>query len=349
MVRWGRYLLALVVVSVVAVVLRMDPNQLTHRVPQPRQAVLLFAGDVMQHTPQIEAARRGVAYHYESVFESVHPYFSSADIAVVNLETTLSEEPPYTGYPLFRAPAALAHALARCGVDVACLANNHALDWGAEGVRRTARILDREGMRRVGVYRDSTDFARHNILRLESRGLRFALMNYTYSTNGMPVPQGMVINRIDTLRMARDLAAVADVDCRIVCIHWGNEYERRPNVEQRRLAAFLRRNGADVIIGHHPHVIQPYVADSSHLCFYSLGNFVSNQRKRYCDGGLMVRVTVTSLPDGRLDLRAEAIPVWVDKRAGYRVVPLVDHDSVVRNDACELFRRDTRILLSEGL
>ena len=129
MVRWGRYLLALVVVSVVAVVLRMDPNQLTHRVPQPRQAILLFAGDVMQHTPQIEAARRGVAYHYESVFESVHPYFSSADIAVVNLETTLSEEPPYTGYPLFRAPAALAHALARCGVDVACLANNHALDW----------------------------------------------------------------------------------------------------------------------------------------------------------------------------------------------------------------------------
>ena len=309
---------------------------------EPRRIELLFTGDVMQHLPQIKAARTANGYDYAPSFEAVRPLLQQADVAVVNLETTLSMRPPYTGYPLFRAPAALVRELAQCGVDVACLANNHTLDYGARGVRQTITVLDSCGMRHTGVFADSTDYRANRIVRFEKNGIRVALLNYTYGTNGMPLPKGMLMHRIDTVRMAVDLQeAAVESDCVVAVMHWGIEYERKPNREQRRLAAFLHRNGASIIIGHHPHTIQPYEADSTRVCFYSLGNFVSNQRKRYCDGGLMARVYIIKESNGDVHYAAEAIPVWVDKARGYRVEPLELADSTAYEGACEQFRRDT--------
>lgn len=310
--------------------------------PEVQRATLLFTGDVMQHLPQINAARCGEGFDYRSSFEEVRSWLSEADLTVVNLETTLTDQPPYTGYPMFRAPAALAEVLSDCGVDVACLANNHALDGGARGVQRTTELLDRHGIRHTGLFRDSTARANNHPLLLSCRGIRLALFNYTYGTNGMPVPSGMQISRIDTVQIATDLHSLADsVDCCVVCMHWGNEYERIPNRTQRRLAAFLRRHGADIIIGHHPHVIQPVEGDSSYLCCYSLGNFVSNQRQRYRDGGLMARVVVTRHADGRMHYATELIPVWVEK-PHFVIRPLPADDTLRRAEACELFRADTK-------
>ena len=313
---------------------------------EPRRIELLFTGDVMQHQPQIKAARTADGYDYSPSFEAVRPLLQQADVAVVNLETTLSARPPYTGYPLFRAPMALAQTLADCGVDVACLANNHALDAGARGVRQTVALLDSCAIRHTGLFADSTDYRANRIVRFEKNGIRVALLNYTYGTNGMPLPRGMLMHRIDTVRMAIDLQeAAAESDCVVAVMHWGVEYERKPNREQRRLAEFLHRNGAKIIIGHHPHTIQPCEADSSRVCFYSLGNFVSNQRKRYCDGGLMARVRVVKEPNGVVHYAAEAIPVWVDKEHGYRIEPLSLPDSVTYQGACEQFLCDTYELL----
>lgn len=312
----------------------------------PRRIELLFTGDVMQHLPQINAARTADGYDYAPSFEAVRPLLQQADVAVVNLETTLSERPPYTGYPLFRAPAELARELARCGVDAVCLANNHTLDYGARGVRQTMAALDSCGMRHTGVFADSADYRANRIVRFEKNGIRVALLNYTYGTNGMPLPKGMIVHRMDTVQMALDLQeAVAESDCVVAVMHWGIEYERKPNREQRRLAEFLHRNGADIIIGHHPHTIQPYEVDSARVCFYSLGNFVSNQRKRYCDGGLMARVHINKESNGIVHYAAEAIPVWVDKAQGYRIEPLSLSDSVTYQGAREQFRRDTYELL----
>ena len=125
-------------------------------------------------------------------------------------------------------------------------------------------------------FTDSLDRAANNPLWVERYGVRFALLNYTYGTNGIPVPAGVEVNLIDTARMAADLAAArrGAPDCVAVCIHWGNEYERRENAVQRHLAQFLRRHGADLVVGSHPHVVQPFDADSSHVVLYSLGNFV---------------------------------------------------------------------------
>ncbi|MEI3554730.1 MAG: CapA family protein [Alistipes senegalensis] len=124
----------------------------------------------------------------------------------MNLETTLTRRGRYTGYPLFRSPVALADALRDAGVDVAVLANNHCCDGGAEGIRTTMAELDRCGILHTGVFADSADYKKNNPLYLNRCGMRLAIVNYTYGTNGMPVPAGTIVNLIDTVRMAADLA-----------------------------------------------------------------------------------------------------------------------------------------------
>ena len=231
---------------------------------------------------------------------------------------------------------------------MAVLANNHCCDGGGAGVHTTVAELRRCGIRHTGVFTDSLDRAANNPLWLEHCGVRFALLNYTYGTNGIPVPEGVRVNLIDTLRMAADLAAAREgsPDCIAVCIHWGNEYERQANAEQRRLARFLRRNGADLIVGSHPHVVQPFETDSSHVVLYSLGNFVSNQRRRYCDGGLMAEIEAVRHPDGRMTYTLDPVPVWV-AMPGYRIVPPEVGDTMALPAAYSLFRKDVAEMLDQ--
>lgn len=318
--------------------------------PEPISVRLLFAGDLMQHLPQVEAARRDTAFDYAPVFEALRPRLAEADLAVVNLETTLTRTGPYAGYPCFRSPATLAAAMREAGFDVALTANNHCLDGGRAGVRTTAEELDRLGILRTGTFIDSADRAARTPLLVERRGVRFALLGYTYGTNGIPTPGGMLVNRIDTLLMAADLARTHALrpDCIVVCMHWGNEYERRENAAQRALARFLRRHGADLIIGGHPHVVQPYEADSSHVVLYSLGNFVSNQRRRYCDGGLVAQIEATKHPDGRMTYALEVVPVWV-AMPGYRILPPEAADTMRLPEAFGRFRDDVAELLGERI
>ena len=226
------------------------------------------------------------------------------------------------------------------------LANNHCCDGGAAGVRTTVAELGRCGILHTGVFTDSLDRAANNPLWVERYGVRFALLNYTYGTNGIPVPAGVEVNLIDTARMAADLAAArrGAPDCVAVCIHWGNEYERRENAVQRHLAQFLRRHGADLVVGSHPHVVQPFDADSSHVVLYSLGNFVSNQRRRYCDGGVVAEIEAVRHPDGRMSYSLEAVPVWV-AMPGYRVVPSEVGDTMALPEAYALFREDVAEVL----
>ena len=230
------------------------------------------------------------------------------------------------------------------------LANNHCCDGGGEGIRTTIAELDRCGIRHTGVFADSVDYKNNNPLYLNYCGMRLALVNYTYGTNGMPVPAGTVVNLIDTVRMASDVAGAraAGVDFIVACLHWGTEYERRENAGQRTLAAFLRRHGVDVVVGRHPHVVQPWQADSSHVVLYSLGNLVSNQRRRYTDGGLVAAVEAVRHPDGRMSYSLEVTPVWV-ALPGYRILPPEAADTMALPAAYDLFRTDVGTLTGNGL
>lgn len=241
-------------------------------------------------------------------------------------------------------------AVRDAGVDVAVLANNHCCDNGAEGIRTSVEELDRCGIRHTGAFADSADYKKNNPLYLTYCGIRLAIVNYTYGTNGMPVPEGTVVNLIDTVRMAADLAAAraSGVDFIVACVHWGDEYQRRENAAQRSLAAFLRRHGTDVVVGSHPHVIQPWVADLSHVVLYSLGNLVSGQRRRYTDGGLVATVEAVRHPEGRMTYRLETTPVWVSV-PGYRILTPEAADTMTLPAAYGIFRADLDALPGNGL
>ncbi|MDR1408396.1 MAG: CapA family protein [Tannerella sp.] len=294
-----------------------------------RRARLVFAGDLMQHTTQIRAARApdGV-YDYSESFKYVKDIFMNADVAILNFETTLAPREPYTGYPRFRSPVQIADALKDMGVDIAALANNHICDNGFAGISFTIGYLDSCGIASTGVFADSAQYLERHPLRFEAGNLRFALLNYTYGTNGMPVPSKAIVNLTDTAVIASDLARIdrRGTDCIIVLFHWGDEYARRPNGEQQMLDAFCRRRGVEMVIGSHSHTIQPFEehldADSvtRAVTVYSLGNLVSNQRWRYSDGGLMVTLDVEKPDDGPLRIHMQPLPVWV-LLPGYRILP----------------------------
>lgn len=308
---------------------------------------LCFAGDLMVHTPQLTVARRREGYDFTGPFEWVADRFRRSDLGVVNLETTLTDGGRYTGYPLFRSPKTLADALVFMGVDVALLANNHCCDGGGEGIDTTIRELKRRGVAHTGVFVDGEDFGDNHPLMIERGGIRIALLNYTYGTNGMPVPRGRRVNPIDTLSMRGDIARALRLgaECVAVCLHWGVEYGRTPSREQILVGEFLRREGVDLVIGSHPHVVQPVVCDDRGVVAYSLGNFVSNQRQRYSDGGLVLEVEVGIGADGGKRFRTEVTPVWVRHR-DYRLIPPEVGDTLGmtadERRAYDLFMDDTR-------
>ena len=309
-----------------------------------RQLTLIFTGDLMQHLPQVQAAfRRDGGIDYTACFSRLKNYFASADFVIANLETTLGGE-PYSGYPQFRPPGALAGAMRRVGIDVAVAANNHICDRGGAGIRSTLDTLVQAGLEYTGVFADTLpDPARHPLW-LRKGDFRVALLNYTYGTNGLSVPRGYTVNRIDTLRIRQDIAGARGNGAThvVLFLHWGNEYETLPNRWQRDLAARSHRWGADLVIGSHPHVVQSVetVSDSSgRICgatVFSMGNFVSNQRFPGTDGGISVRIGLSLGADGRTAYRPEYLIHWTSissdpgSRSGHRyeIVPAYSRETV---------------------
>lgn len=281
---------------------------------------LIFAGDIMGHQEQINGAQDAAnkSYNYEPSFRYVKPYIESADIAIGNLEVTLAG-PPYTGYPQFSSPDELAIAARDAGFDLFIQSNNHALDRGRKGFNRTLDMLDSLKILHTGTFRDSSERAANYPLIIEKNNIRLAILNYTYGTNGINISKPSIINRIDTALIRSDLikAKSANPDFIIMTVHWGEEYQRQENSTQQRLAKFMLKHGSDIIIGSHPHVVQPiksYADDDSteyHIVVYSQGNFVSNQRAQYKDGGILVEINLVkdSLATKLEDF--SYMPAWV--------------------------------------
>lgn len=299
-----------------------------------QEVALVFFGDVMGHSPQINSAKSndGKSYDYSECFKYIEPYFRAGEIAVGNLELTLAGE-PYSGYPTFSSPDAIIFALKNAGVNVLVTANNHSCDRRKTGVERTIRILDETYMLRTGTFKDSADMANNHPLLISIYGIRLAILNYTYGTNGIPVTAPNIVNIINRDEMFRhlEMAKTHNPDKIIVFIHWGDEYQTRPNKEQTELAQFLFDHGTDIIIGAHPHVIQPMhlIRDADKpekLVVYSLGNFISNQRKPLTDGGAMVRLVLKKNDNKTTISQAEHLLTWVhtpvvDGKKRYYVLP----------------------------
>jgi len=325
------------------------------------EITLIFAGDIMQHMPQVDAAWNDAlgVYIYDSCFRYITPWLSNADLAIANLETTLAGK-PYSGYPAFSSPDELVNGMLKAGIDIVGTANNHCCDRGRTGIERPVSVLDILGMMHMGTYATAEAYRKTNPMIVNTRGFRLAFLNYTYGTNGIPVPENNVVSLIEKERIQSDLKATNDslVDMTIVFIHWGEEYQRAPNAFQKDIAAYLFANGADVIIGSHPHVIQPmewHKADSlkkEQLVVWSLGNYVSNQRKRYTDGGTMFSIKLkkesghTSIKEAGYQLTWVHNPVEKGKKQ-YYILPAArfENDTILLGPQA---RSDLKLFLSDS-
>lgn len=263
------------------------------------EADLLFVGDAMQHQAQLDAARNGKnSYDYSQCFEALKPLVSLADLAVVNLETPVGDA-PHTGYPCFNAPPQFLDALADTGFGLFLTANNHTLDRRAKGLKATIANLDDRQLPHLGTY--SSDSARKAALPLimDVNGFRIGFLNYTYGTNGISPTERVVVDYIDrpTIKADVDTLRKHGAELIAVCIHWGDEYKLLPNTSQKHTADFLEALGVDMIIGAHPHVIQPmefrpnrYYPEKDVFIVYSLGNFISNMKTADTRGGAVAQL-----------------------------------------------------------
>ncbi|MDE6316662.1 MAG: CapA family protein [Muribaculaceae bacterium] len=263
------------------------------------RAEILFAGDAMQHQAQIDAARRpDGTYDYSECFQSIREYVAAADLAVVNFEASLGGK-PYTGYPCFSAPDEYPAALTDAGFDVFLLANNHILDRRDRGLHRTLDRLRHDSIPHLGIYHDTADRDSLCPLIMDVNGFKIGLLNYTYGTNGIAVTGNAVVDYIDHEKIRNDIIAARNGGAEIVsvCVHWGDEYRLLPNNAQRDLADWLTELDVDMIIGNHPHVVQPMEMRTSRsgrpiLLTYSLGNLISNMKTTDTRGGAMVTVSL---------------------------------------------------------
>jgi len=300
---------------------------------------LLIAGDLMQHVPQINSARQpDGSYNYDECFAGIKAEVEQADVAIANFETTLAG-PPYSGYPKFSAPDDFLRGVIRAGFDIMLTANNHCVDTHRKGLERTLTMMDSLGVAHLGTYRDTDERERNYPFLLEKNGVRIVLLNFTYGTNGLPVPEPCVVNMMDTMEIAADLqkARKMNPDVIIALPHWGEEYQTRPSKAQRDMAEWLLKHGVNHIIGGHPHVAQPLelLENGRHLVAWSMGNVVSNQSMPNTYGGYMVRLDFTKR-DSLTSLSNYAYTLyWVSRppdngyRHPYRILPIDYPDSLL--------------------
>ena len=324
-----------------------------------KQINLNAVGDVMTHKPQLQAQydASSNSYNFDNNFQYVNSFIEKSDLSIANLETTLAGSSiPYTSYPAFNSPDTLVDALKNAGVDVLSTINNHSFDKGDLGVKRTLQVTKEKGLETVGTVQNVDD---KNYIIKDIEGIKLGITSFSYGEvkNGTKYVNGIQIsneskdkmnifdmhsvdNAFNTIR--KDLDNIKDTDMQIVILHWGSEYQRVPSEFQTNLAQKLSDYGVDIIIGSHPHVVQPVEmikssdGNNDTLVIYSLGNFISNQRKEllgspYPEDGLMVNIEITKdfNEDKTCVSQVECIPTWVNKyqKLGkyiYEIIPIYD-------------------------
>ncbi len=343
-------------------VVKEEPTEIESTLNETNEASILAIGDVMVHGPQLEAQYNSStnSYDFNNNFKHVKKYIENADYSIANLETTLAgnEHFEYSSFPLFNSPDELADALKIAGLDLISTINNHSFDKSDLGVERTLSVLNEKGFDTVGTKQEDShdDYIIKNI-----NNISFGITSYSYGDikndnkflNGIKISEekenkmnifdsSNVDNAFQTISSTTD--KFKDTDIQIVILHWGDEYDRNGNNFQRELAQKLCDDGIDIIIGSHPHVVQPVETitstDSKNetTVIYSLGNHISNQRRSsiglYSEDGLMVSINISKANDNPAKVqKVTCIPTWVNKYQDnskyiYEVIPLDENTPI---------------------
>lgn len=244
---------------------------------------------------------------FSFLYENIKDIISDSDVSIINQETPLTDNPAmYGDYPRFGTPVEVGEAIVEAGFDVVTCATNHALDRGVDGIDFTKNFFVESDITCLGIQsQDETEYQPYEII--ARNGIRFALLNYTYGTNGIAVTESnpyMVHLLDDEDRICNDIEkARAEADFVIVFVHWGTENSEEIDAFQQKWTKLFLGNKVDVVIGTHPHVLQSYEVltdDSGHrmLIYYSLGNYISAQSEKECSRGGMAEFTVSLTPAG---------------------------------------------------
>lgn len=336
-----------------------------------QQLDLLFAGDIMQHETQLNMARQSSGkYSFSYCFRHISPIVKAADISIANLETTIGAG-GYSGYPSFCAPDSFLYAVKDAGFNVLLYANNHCLDKGKRGALYTLDLLDSLQITHCGVYRNREERNERYPLIIKKNGLRVAILNYTYGTNGREIPAPMIVNIIDKEIIAQDILAAKEKmpDAIIACMHWGDEYVSLPSQQIKELSNWLIEEGVNHIIGNHPHVVQPIeirekeTTPDRNVVAYSTGNLVSNMSLRRTDGGIMIAMSLKKILNYTRPSKVRYLLTWIapkndDGKRDFTIYPaatteIIDWDFAEQkrqlfiNDSRSLFNRHNKGAITE--
>lgn len=339
-----------------------DVGVIEEEILPPVEIVIGAVGDIMVHGPQLRAQYNPDMdeYNFTNNFKYIKPYLQEADLVIGNLETTFAgKEKGYSSYPMFNSPDTLADSLKEAGFDIISTANNHTIDSGSEGMIRTIEVLEDRGLEVIGTRKEESS---ENFIIKDVKDIRLGLTAYTYETpifgdyrtlNALKIPKEIegLINTFSYEGLDEDLMemkATADkmkeagAEVVIFYVHWGEEYQRQPNQYQKYIAGKLIDYGVDIILGSHPHVLQPIELlesigkYSSPVVVYSMGNFISNQRyeilkNRYTEDGIIVKIKIKkNLQKKALAIdQVSYVPTWVHKyylngKAVYEIIPVLD-------------------------
>ena len=324
-------------------------------------------GDIMVHDDQLKAQydKDTNSYSFDNNFKHIKPYIENSNLSIGNLETTLAgKDSKYSAYPRFNSPDSLVTALSNCGFDVLSTVNNHTYDKGSIGVYRTLDVIKNHGIESVGTRNNSSE---NNFIIKNVDGINFGITSFSYgeiskskpSLNGLPIAKQDTNNlnifdfrdvdtAFESIKSTLDSMNQNETDLQVLVIHWGEEYHRNPSKFQKLLAQKLCDYGVDIIIGSHPHVVQPIEmikseeSNNETLVIYSLGNFLSNQRREilktdYTEDGLIVNIDISkNLDTNETKIsKVEYIPTWVNKytdssnKLQYEIIPIVDETTIL--------------------
>lgn len=297
---------------------------------EPESMQIVMVGDMLMHDKIIASGKKeDGTYNFDHLFTHVAEFISAADLAIVNQETMMGGPSyGYTGYPSFNSPYALADAEVKAGFDVLLLATNHTLDKTKKGVLNCMEYLDTNHptLGYVGINH-SQEEQDNKIYTYEANGITVAILNYTYGTNGIPIPSDMpwIVNMLDEEKVRSDIRKAEEIaDFTIVCPHWGTEYKLEADSSQKKWANIFLEEGADLVLGAHPHVIEPiewltHENGNDMLVYYSLGNFVNGTSST---GHGVTNRMVGGIADVTLQRNEDTGEVEIVK---YGAVPIVCH------------------------
>jgi len=328
-------------------------------VPSRRHVSILSVGDIMAHKVQLDTAWSQEGYDFTDQFAAIAPVIQSRDFAIGNIETVFAGEAArYSGANMiFNSPDSLAEAVKEAGFDILTTANNHSLDRGYLGIERTIEVLKALDLKYTGTAR--TQEEADQILTFEEDGISFALLSYSYSTNGWPMPTGhpYALNMIDDDKIVEDIkrARALGVDFVLVAPHWGLEYHLDENIHQQRLTEKMFFAGADIVLGSHPHVIQPFehkkMVDASgqerdKFIIYSQGNFISGQMTYPRAIGMHITFDFLKINDGQAYVdEVSVMPTYVE----YKKVNNIRHMRILDTSKAVEAYEAGQLDISEGL